>query len=283
MANKTVTTGAVFVPEVWSGKTLDARESALMLAKRVERSDDEVKEFGDTIHFPVLPRYTARTKAANTAVTYESDTETEVVLTVDQHIYNGVTVESILKAQSKYNLINKYSKSIGNSLARGIDTKIAQQYANVVGGNVVASGSAATDQKIIDSLTLLDLADVPQEDRTFAFDPRFISGLRALAKFAEYQNTGEKALAVGGNNGLPYDIYGVATGMTTNLVKVAGTPNTVHNLLFHKEAIGLAMQKSVTMESQRDIDNIADKILGWTLFGVKVLRSDHIVDITLTY
>lgn len=279
MANKTATTGAVFIPKIWSNKALRARESKLVLAKRVWRADDEVNEFGDIVHFPVLPRYTARDKVADTAITYESDTESEVLLTVDKYKYNGVRVESILKAQSKLNLIDAYTTSIGNALARAVDLQIAQQYA--FAANTVAGGAGVTDAMVIQAIEYLDVVDAPMEDRVFAIHPYFMSDVRALAKFAEYNSRGSAGLAAGGSGGYVSSIYGIDTEMTTNLVDVAGTPNSRKNLLFQKEGIGLAMQKDVSIERDRDVDHIADKVVGWNLFGVKTLRPDHIVNISL--
>lgn len=46
----TITTEAVFIPEVWSPEVLRATESALVFAPLVKRYDALVTGKGDTIH-----------------------------------------------------------------------------------------------------------------------------------------------------------------------------------------------------------------------------------------
>lgn len=47
---QTITTGAVFIPEVWSLETLRATEDALVMAPLVKRFDSLVTGKGDTIN-----------------------------------------------------------------------------------------------------------------------------------------------------------------------------------------------------------------------------------------
>ena len=116
----TVTTGAAFIPTVWSKEIIRATEANLVLANKVWRFDDDVKEYGNIIKIPSLSNLVALDKVANTQVTLQAPTETNVTLTVDTQKYTAFLVEDILKAQSKYNLMSEYTKKaeIGRASCR---------------------------------------------------------------------------------------------------------------------------------------------------------------------
>ncbi len=61
---------------------------------------------GDTIHIPEISNLTANDKAANTAVTLQTVSESSQTISIDQHKETSFMVEDIVKAQSQYNLNN---------------------------------------------------------------------------------------------------------------------------------------------------------------------------------
>ncbi len=50
---QTTTTGAVFIPQVWSPEVLRATENALVMAPLVKRFDSLVTEKGNVINIPL--------------------------------------------------------------------------------------------------------------------------------------------------------------------------------------------------------------------------------------
>jgi hypothetical protein len=67
--------------------------------------------------------------------------------------------------------------------------------------------------------------------------------------------------------------------MTTDIAQVSGTPGITHNLLFHKSAFVLAMQKKIKVEAARRSDFLADTCVASILYGYAELRDDHAVDL----
>ena len=74
-AQMTVTTGANFIPEIWSQETQRATESVLQMAKLIKRFDRDVLRKGDTIHIPIVSNLSATAKSANTVLTLSAPTE----------------------------------------------------------------------------------------------------------------------------------------------------------------------------------------------------------------
>ena len=277
MATVTPTTNAVFIPEVWSANILAATEDNLVLANLVSRWDADVKQAGDVIHIPNLANVTAVTKTPGTPLTAAANTETEDTITVDQWKAVYMVIEDMTKAQSNYDLMKLYTDKIGFALAEAIDTSIAGLYSGL--SQSVSAAAALEDSEVITAVGYLDAANAPRDDRAFVIHSEVMADLRGVDKFITYDNTGSKGVQTGAANGLVANVYGVDVYMSNNIVEAAGTPNILHNLMFHKEAFGLALQKAPSVESDRSLSNVGDELLGQTLYGVAELRDTFGVDV----
>jgi len=268
----TTTTTANFIPEKWSAKTLLAVEENLVMANLVDRYDVDVKMEGDTVHIPNLANVTAEdiSAAQGNAIAFTNNTEAKNTITLDQYWAAGVRVPSIVDVQSQNNLMDKYTKKIGYALAEKIDSTLTALQSGL--SQEVDASTGITIAEVISAITLLDLANAPASERAFVVDPRTMGELRALAEFTRYDATSEKGVAVGGNNGLVGNVYNIPVYMSTNIVTTAGTPNVVNNLMFHKEAFALALQKAPTVESERNVERVADDVVGHAIWGVSELR-----------
>lgn len=285
MANITPTTGAVFIPEVWSADILRHTRKNLVLANLVKRYDSDVKMGGDVIHIPRLAEVTARTKTPGTAVTFDAATENEYTITVNKHKYFAFTVEDIVKAQSRTDLRSEYTEAAGYSLAKAIDSDIAALHSglsqNMAANGVGGDASTLNDAGVIAAIELLDAADAPRDGRSFVIHSEAMADLRGVDKFTRYDAVGKAGLQDGRNNGLVANVYGVDVYMSNNVEEEAGTPNTLHNLMFHKEAFGLASQVSPKTEAEYSVDELGWKVAAHTLYGVAELRDTFAVDVTL--
>src|SRR5262245_44707631 len=104
MPNITTTTGAVFIPEVWSLETLRAAEASLVMAPMIKRYDSLVRGRGDTIHIPNISNLTANNKVQGSEVTTQVVTETETAISINQWKETSFEIEDIVKVQSMYDL-----------------------------------------------------------------------------------------------------------------------------------------------------------------------------------
>lgn len=280
MANVTTTTAAVFIPEVWAANVYANLKEKLVMADLVTRYDSDVKNFGDTIHVPKVATVTARDKTAGSDVTYDSNTESEVQIDINTHKYHAKVIEDIAKVQSRYDLRSVYEEEMGHALANAVDTDLTGLRSDVT-TNTVSAGSGVTDANIISAQEKLDVNDVPREGRSFVIHPEAHSDIMALDKFTRYDAVGKDGVQDGRNNGMIANAYGTDIFMTTNVEEVSGTPNLLHNLLFHKSAFALAMQQEPKMESEYSVDKLGTKVAAHTIYGVKTLDETRAVDVQL--
>lgn len=266
----TTTTAAEHIPEKWAAKVLMAAESNLVIANLVDRYDADVKQSGDIVHVAKIADIDAAAKTQGSAVSFTNNTEGTATITVDQYAAGGVRLEAIVEAQSQTNLLDKYTKKIGYGLAKAVDTTLAGLATGF--SQEVDAGTGVTIAEVVSGIQTLDLADAPMDDRHFVVDPRTMGQLRQIAEFTRYDATGAPGVPAGGNNGLVGNIYNIPVYMSTNVDVTSGTPNVVNNMLFHREALGLAMQKSPTIESERNVEYLSTDVVGWVLYGAAELR-----------
>lgn len=279
MGNVTTTTAANFIPEVWAADIQKHTKANLVLADLVKRADADVAQFGDTVHFPFLAEVTARDKSAGTDVTFDAATEAEIQLNIDKHKYFAFVVEDIVKAQSKYDLRSAYTEAAGYAIAKAIDSSLAGLATGF--SQTVTAGAALEDADVIAAIEYLDVADVPRENRNFVIHPEAMSDLRALDKFTRYDAVGQAGIQAGRNNGLVANVYGIDVYMTTQVTTTAGTPDLLNNMLFHRDALVAAVQVAPKVEAEYSVDKLGWKVATHTIYGVKELRDNFGVRVTL--
>lgn len=282
--SETTTTAAEFQPEKWSAKVLMDVEENLVMANLVDRYDVDVKKAGDVIHVPSFLNMTAEdiSSAQGDAISFTNSVAGEYTITLDKYYAAGARVPSVVEVQSQYDLMSRYTAKIGYALAEQIDASLTALVTTGLSQEVDA-GTAITIGEVVSAIQTLDLANAPATERALVVDPRTMGQLRQIAEFTRYDATGSDGIPAGGNNGLVGNVYNIPVYMSTNIVTTAGTPNVVNNVLFHKEAFGLALQKAPTVESERNVERVSDDIVGHAIWGVAELRDSFGVRFEFDY
>lgn len=278
----TTTTADVFIPELWSSEVLRATRSNLVLADKVKRYDFMMKKGGDVLHIPNLSNLTTNAKLANTAVTLQNPTETDLDLTINQHKETSFMVEDIASVQSNINLMSEYTNQAGYAIAKDLDSAVAAIFSTFT--QTVGDGSTdINDANIIRAIQYLDDADAPENDRYLIVKPSGKADLNYIDKFVLRTGPGwgpQDSPIINGQKapGFWGDLYGVKVFITTNLVTEAGTPTIVHCGMFQKDAIGLAVQQSPRTQRQYKQEYLADLVTVDIIYGIIKLRDTFGVD-----
>jgi N4-gp56 family major capsid protein len=294
----TNTTAATFIPEIWSDEVIAAYKQNLVMAPLVTKMSFKGKK-GDTLHIPKPTRGQASLKAAETQVTLQAATESEIQVLIDKHYEYSRLIEDITEVQALASLRKFYTGDAGYALARQVDTDLVRLGRGVAGGNGTAayneavigsngstkytSGSpnaaALTDAAIRRVIQTLDDADVPMDGRYLVIPPVARNTMMGLARFTEQAFTGE----TGGNNtirnGLIGDVYGVKVYVSTNADTATGGARIA--LMFHKDAFVLAEQMGVRSQTQYKQEFLSTLYTADMLYGVKELRDEAAVAIAI--
>lgn len=273
MANVTVTTGANFIPELWSNAILDYAERKFSLRNQVSDFSGMLAGGGDTLHIPKVTEETASAKSADTAVTYSANTDGKIDLSVDQHHYEAKRIEDIVRVQESADLFNMYARSMGYAIAKKVENYIAVDTIQSATGNDTA---LSTDNQLTASLLrsglvkLMDAGHDYTDGETYLYaSPEVYSYLLGLDEFVHFDKRGDEAGQVKGKVG---DVYGMPVIVSTDWDDDGGTGDETASI-FKKEAVYFAMQIAPRVQSAYDIDYLATSVVADVLFGTALSHS----------
>ena len=289
-----------FIPELWSDEIVAAYKKNLMMANLVNKMSMVGKK-GDTLHIPKPTRGSANVKAANTAVTIQADTESEVVVTIDKHYEYSRMIEDIVGVQALDSMRRFYTDDAGYALAKQIDDDLFTLgkslgdgtgsswvhsntlYMDATGGlstyaaDTVAAGDTFTDEAFRDLIKLMDDADVPMEGRFLIVPP---SARRDILGITRY-NSSDFVDGRSTQTGLIGNLYGIDIYVSSNCPVIeaaadntASAVDTKAAIMGHKDTFVLAEQMGVRSQTQYKQEYLADLFTADTIYGTKVLRPE---------
>lgn len=288
---QTVTTNAVFIPELWSDDVIAAYKKNLVFSNLVTKINHVGKK-GDTIHIPKPGRGSANAKTATAVVTLNTDTATQVNISIDKHYEYSRLIEDIASVQSIDSFRAFYTNDAGYALAQQVDTDLLSQLESLQGGGAAGTGTwaaavlgsdgstlytganeaALTDAGIRKMIQTLDDADVPQTERYLVIPPVERNTLMGLSRFTEQAFTGEVGPANTIRNGMIGDVYGIQVYVTSNCPN--GQSSDRVGALVHKDAICHVEQMAVRSQTQYKQEFLADLFTADTIYGFGELRDD---------
>lgn len=295
----TNTTGATFIPEIWSDEIIAAYEKSLVLANLVNRMPMTGKK-GDTLHIPKPTRGDASSKSAETQVTLIAATESEVQVTIDQHYEYSRLIEDITDVQALASLRQFYTSDAGYALAKRVDTdlfNLAKSFGDSDGADFVHSNSfymdASTDLTAyaVDTVAAADVFsddgfreavkelddnDVPMDQRFLVVPPSVVSTIRGIDRYNSSDFVSGQPVV----NGQIGTLYGIDIYVSTNCPEVeSASDNSAGGqlkagILGHRDAMVFAEQMGVRSQTQYKQEYLGDLFTADTLYGVKVLRPE---------
>lgn len=288
-----------FIPEIWSDEVVAAYKANLVLANLVRKMSFKGKK-GDTLHIPKPTRGVATAKAANTAVTIQANTESEVQVLIDQHFEYSRFIEDIVEVQALSSLRSFYTDDAGYALAKKVDDTL------IAGGKSFGDGDASdwthsnsyyidastgltayavdtvvtadvfTDAGFRKLIQLMDDADVPMDGRKFAIPPSLRNAIMGIDRY----NSSDFVDGRGVNNGQIGKLYGIDIYVSSNMPTIeTAAENTAGDaikaaLLFHTDTIVFAEQVGVRSQTQYKQEYLSTLYTADTLFGTKVVRPE---------
>jgi len=286
----TTTTGATFIPEIWSDEIVAAYKKNLVLANLVMKMNFKGKK-GDTVHIPAPTRGSASAKAAEAAVTLIAATESEVTVSINKHYEYSRLIEDIVEAQALNSMRQFYTADAGYALARQVDTDLVQLGRSANGGTAGAAAyaaayvggdgttayvaasnneSALTDAAIRRTIQRLDDNDTPMDNRFFLIPPSSRNTLMGLARYTEQAFVGTGDAIRTGEIG---NLYGIPVFTSSNADTTSGSGAARVCLMGHKDSMVLVEQVGVRSQVQYKQEYLATLFTSDTLYGVAALRS----------
>lgn len=290
-----------FTPQIFSQKVQKFFRRASVV-EDITNTDyaGEIENFGDTVKIIKEPVITVADYARGTAVSTQDLADDQLTLVVDQGSYFAFKIDDIEERQSHVNFEALATSSGAYALKKSYDFNVLKYIydnASTSAANTGTDGSPLTGTTTVNTLadiisaakSVLDINDVPEENRWLVAPPKFFQQLRK----ADGKLMDQSVMADGSNsqirNGLVTDrplfgfnlyttnsIVAGGTGSAANQTFGTASGSTEHIFLYgHMSAVATANHIAKT-ELIRDPDSFADIVRGLHVYGRKVLRSEAV-------
>ena len=269
------TTGANFIPELWSEPIYKFYKETNKLAGSVDDYSSLVKGAGDTVHIPKIALKAAVEKATSTIVDFSTAaTAGKVDLSINKHYVVPELFEDIALVQSNFDLISKYTKMMGEAIARQVESDM---WVELDGFQTRVDTSASTDN-VCDADTLQDILgqlysiDIDPNDCSFVMNNLVLADVMnpssGLSQYFIRQD------AVGDGCGLRTGAVGLIYGMDvfhSAAIPTTGTDNLAVGAVYPPDACAFAAQQDVRVQSQYDIAYLGTKVTADIIYGMKLI------------
>ncbi|MFA6307066.1 MAG: hypothetical protein WC639_04655 [Patescibacteria group bacterium] len=227
---------------------------------------------GDYIYIPVM------TELTGAAVDPSSDgvltnlntsvTTSNTAITVDVWWEVPVSMDDSVKRQTQVSgLLEKLADNAAYAWKKKLDGDTCALFSSLTSTWRGSDGQTFTDDLLLSIMEGLDEADIPA-DRSCVGDPSMVADMRKIDKFMTFDYS-TNPLRIAGYRGR-IDAYDLPVFVTNNLT-AATTGN--YGAVLHREAIGLAVQSPMDVETWREPRRHADVINTSGFYGVDVIRA----------
>jgi hypothetical protein len=280
----------VFIPELWADGVYRYFEKQLVLKPFFDDYSSLVKGAGDTLHIPTIQEVATATKAVNTGVAYSVATETDIDLSIDQHIYAAKLFEDMAMIQSNEQLFDKYAASMAYGLAKAVDTKVEALLQTLGTTQNLAANNSMSNADIETALGTLMSNDIPKEECAFFVNPLIYADLLNSKAFiaapnspANYATSGALGNVVPtgfqDNSVMQTGEVGMLFGMpvfTSSLIPTTSSSGIEAAYLVHKSAIAVAVQQDIRVQSEYSVDYLGTKVVADIIYGGVITTSNHV-------
>ena len=263
MAISNSTTLASLLPEIVAEAIFTANERSLMRA--LVRNFTIPAGSGNSIKVPIYPTQAAASAVEATAFAGNVVNTGAVAISVGD-VGMSTTVSDQAMIGSASNVIADIGGQFGRGIAAKIDEDLCALFANFA--TTVGGAGTLTGAMIFEAIAKLRTANAPASDMAVVVHPEVAYDLKA----------GLTNTFVNPNNGLSTQVMqdsyvgnlGGVNVYESTAMGITGAGVSV-GAVFHKDALGLAMMKDITVETQRESTLRADTLTAHAVYGVSEL------------
>ena len=269
---------AVVIPELFSEAVNARMETSLRIGKVAFDATsiaENIKECGDTIHFPVVDRIgKAVTMKKGDKLEAHDLSMTDNVAKVKM-VGDAVKIYDIDKHQVKANLVDLFAEQLGDAMAEAVDSDLVNEMDN--------SAAYKTPTSMATTITALEMEagfDVFGDDiadTSFAgiiINSRLRSAIKSFEQFSKMDYSWSK----NGNGVVTEDgIIGHWNGIIPVIICDNGTFDEdlkeCKTYIVKKNALGIIWQKEASTEEERDTLYKRTILSADELYAVKLLNA----------
>jgi hypothetical protein len=267
------TTGADFIPELWADPIYKFYKETNRLASSVDDYSALVKGAGDTVHIPKIALKAPVAKVKSTIVDFSTAaTAGKVDLTIDKHYVVPELFEDLALIQSSSDLMSKYTKMMGESIARQVESDMWAEldgFQTRVDCSADNTMNADTLESVVATLYQID---IDPNDCSLVVNNLLMGDIMNPASgIAQYFIRQD---ASGEGQGLRSGAVGLIYGMNvfhSAAIPTTGTDDLAVGAVYPTDACVFAAQQDVRVQSQYDIAYLGTKVTADIIYGMKLI------------
>lgn len=279
-----------FRPTIWSRQLIVDVDKAMVFRNVVNtKYEGEIAGAGSVVKINEIGDITVNDYSEDTDITVQTLTDAQRELVIDQKKYFAFQIDDVAKAQANVEIMRAAMSKAGHAIANTIDQKIAAMYTEAgvidttnLGTNVTTHqdvyASSGGSDGILGVITNMEIAlnenDVPNDGR-FIVWPSWAAGyLKYVGLVDNIAGDAKPGALPTGGYGTGY--LGSVLGFNHYVSNNVSNNGTAYRVMFGtQDAISFAGQVS-KIEATRREKRFADLAKGLYVYGVKVVRPDHL-------
>ena len=268
MAASTTTTLNDLLPSIVAEALFVANERSIM--RGLVRNYSLGQGQGKTVTVPIYPKSTAAALTEGTALTNTAISTSGATLTVAE-VGLMTSVTDLSMVSSSTNVVADIGRLFGEAIARKIDLDLTALFTSFSAG-VGDNSTAITAAKIFEAVAKLRAEGYDTtNDCAIVLHPLVAYDLKSTIT-----STFAAPASMIGNSALENGYIGMLAGVpvyeTSNIANT-GTAGDYNGAVFHRDALGLAIQADINIETQRQAALRGWDIVGSARYGVGVLNN----------
>ena len=267
-------TGIEFIPELWAEPIYKFFTRQNKLRGSVDDYSAMVKGAGDTIHIPKIALKAAVTKDSSTKVEFSTAaTSSKVDLLIDKHYVVPELFEDIALIQSNFELISKYTKMMGESIARQVDENMWDELDGFQTRQDLSANNTFAANDLETTLANLYAADLEPNQCSMAVNSLILADImHPSSGVASYFVRADAV--TGGGQELKTGAVGLIYGMDvfySNAISTATDNDKSVGAVYVPSACAFAAQQDVRVQSEYSVDYLGTKVIADIIYGMKLL------------
>ena len=274
MAFIDITQGQNFIPELWADPIYKFFTRQNKLRGSVDDYSSMVKGQGDTIHIPKIALKAAVLKVKSTIVDFSTGAQAgKVDLSIDKHYVVPELFEDIALIQSNFELISKYTRMMGESIARQVDENMWDELDGFQTRQDLSANNTFAANDLETTLANLYASDLEPNMCSMAVNRLILADIMHPSSGVASYFVRADAVAGSGQE-LKTGAVGLVYGMDvfySNAISIATDNDKSVGAVYVPSACAFAAQQDVRVQADYSIDYLGTKVTADIIYGMKLL------------
>jgi N4-gp56 family major capsid protein len=275
MAGSTSATLNDLLPTIVSEALFVANERSIM--RGLVRNYNVAPGAGKTVTVPIYPVQTAAAvtegdEVSNTAVSTDVAT-----LTVSQVGIRTLVTDLAVNASTS-NVVADLGRLFGEAIARKMDQDLIAKFSEFTTNAVGSTGTTITPALLMAAITKLKNGGVPTDGVVAVLHPAVAYDLKSALTTSgntAFQGNGQGDIANEAMmEGYVGRLFGIPVYETSNMAN-NGTAGDFVGGIFHRDALGLAMMRDISIETQRRASFLGSDVVCSAMYGVGTIYEGY--------